>query len=84
MNMRRDPIRVLAQVLPAIYAAAAEQGEHARCTVGFYRDPARLAQYRAGLLRFHGGRTPSGRRPLPGAEERRSRHHVLKAWSTKV
>ncbi len=34
MDMRRDPIRVLADVLPAIYAAARERGPEARLTVG--------------------------------------------------
>jgi N-carbamoyl-L-amino-acid hydrolase len=34
MNMRRDPVRVLAEVLPAIYAAARERGPDARLTVG--------------------------------------------------
>jgi N-carbamoyl-L-amino-acid hydrolase len=34
MNMRRDPVRVLAQALPAIYAAAAARGPEARLTVG--------------------------------------------------
>ena len=52
MNMRRDPIRVLAQVLPAIYAAAAEQGEHARCTVGFIETKPGSPNTVPGLLRF--------------------------------
>jgi len=34
MDMRRDPIRVLADVLPALYAAAAKRGPQARLTVG--------------------------------------------------
>jgi N-carbamoyl-L-amino-acid hydrolase len=34
MDMRRDPVRVLAEVLPAIYAAARERGPDARLTVG--------------------------------------------------
>jgi N-carbamoyl-L-amino-acid hydrolase len=34
MDMRRDPIRVLADVLPALYAAAAQRGREARLTVG--------------------------------------------------
>jgi beta-ureidopropionase / N-carbamoyl-L-amino-acid hydrolase len=33
MDMRRDPVRVLADVLPAIYAAAAKRGPQARLTV---------------------------------------------------
>src|SRR5208282_4403128 len=32
MDMRRDPVRVLADVLPAIYAAAAKRGPQARLT----------------------------------------------------
>ena len=34
MDMRRDPIRVLAEVLPALYAAAAQRGADARLTFG--------------------------------------------------
>jgi N-carbamoyl-L-amino-acid hydrolase len=34
MDMRRDPIRVLAQVLPELYAAAAGHGPQARLTIG--------------------------------------------------
>jgi N-carbamoyl-L-amino-acid hydrolase len=34
MDMRRDPVRVLADVLPAIYAAARARGPDARLTVG--------------------------------------------------
>jgi N-carbamoyl-L-amino-acid hydrolase len=34
MEMRRDPIRVLADLLPALYAAAARRGSEARMTVG--------------------------------------------------
>jgi beta-ureidopropionase / N-carbamoyl-L-amino-acid hydrolase len=33
MNLRRDPVRVLADVLPACYAAAAKRQPHARLTV---------------------------------------------------
>jgi beta-ureidopropionase / N-carbamoyl-L-amino-acid hydrolase len=35
MDMRRDPIRVLADLLPALYAAAAQRGPDARLTFGF-------------------------------------------------
>ena len=35
MDMRRDPIRVLAELLPALYAAAAQRGPDARLTIGF-------------------------------------------------
>ena len=34
MDMRRDPIRVLADVLPGLYAAARERGPEARVTFG--------------------------------------------------
>jgi N-carbamoyl-L-amino-acid hydrolase len=34
MDMRRDPIRVLADLLPALYAAAAQRGRDARLTFG--------------------------------------------------
>ena len=34
MHLRRDPIRVLARVLPELYAAAAARGPEARLTVG--------------------------------------------------
>jgi beta-ureidopropionase / N-carbamoyl-L-amino-acid hydrolase len=34
MDMRRDPIRVLAEVLPALYAAAERRGRDARLTIG--------------------------------------------------
>ena len=34
MNMRRDPIRVLAEVLPALYAATERHGRDARVTFG--------------------------------------------------
>jgi len=34
MNMRKDPMRALAAFLPALYAMAEEQGEHARLTFG--------------------------------------------------
>jgi beta-ureidopropionase / N-carbamoyl-L-amino-acid hydrolase len=34
MDMRHDPIRVLAEVLPALYAAAEQRGPDARLTVG--------------------------------------------------
>ena len=34
MNLRRDPVPVLAKIIPDIYAAAAASGEAARCTLG--------------------------------------------------
>jgi N-carbamoyl-L-amino-acid hydrolase len=52
MHLRRDPIRVLAEVLPALYAAAKEQGEHARCTVGFIETKPGSPNTVPGLLRF--------------------------------
>jgi beta-ureidopropionase / N-carbamoyl-L-amino-acid hydrolase len=35
MDMRRDPIRVLADLLPALYGAAEQRGRDARLTFGF-------------------------------------------------
>jgi N-carbamoyl-L-amino-acid hydrolase len=52
MHMRCDPVRVLAQVLPALYAAAAQQGEHARCTVGVIETQPGSPNTVPGLLRF--------------------------------
>ncbi len=52
MDMRRDPVRVLAQVLPALYAAAAAQGPQARLTVGFIETRPGSANTVPGLLRF--------------------------------
>ena len=76
MNMRRDPIRVLAEVLPAIYAAAAQQGEHARCTVGFIETKPGSPNTVPGLLRFTVDvRHPEAAR-YQAPEERRARHHA--------
>jgi beta-ureidopropionase / N-carbamoyl-L-amino-acid hydrolase len=52
MYMRRDPVRVLAQVLPAVYAATAAQGPEARFTVGFIETRPGSANTVPGLLRF--------------------------------
>jgi beta-ureidopropionase / N-carbamoyl-L-amino-acid hydrolase len=52
MYMRRDPVRVLAQVLPALYAATAAQGPEARFTVGFIETRPGSANTVPGLLRF--------------------------------
>jgi N-carbamoyl-L-amino-acid hydrolase len=52
MHMRRDPVRVLAQVLPALYAAAAAHGPEARFTVGCIETRPGSANTVPGLLRF--------------------------------
>jgi beta-ureidopropionase / N-carbamoyl-L-amino-acid hydrolase len=52
MHMRRDPIRVLGDVLPAMYAATAEQGPDARFTVGSIETQPGSANTVPGLLRF--------------------------------
>ncbi len=52
MHMRRDPVRVLAQVLPALYAATAAQGPEARFTVGVIETRPGSANTVPGLLRF--------------------------------
>jgi beta-ureidopropionase / N-carbamoyl-L-amino-acid hydrolase len=52
MDMRRDPIRVLADVLPALYAAAGEGGTHARLTVGIIETQPGSPNTVPGQLRF--------------------------------
>lgn len=52
MDMRRDPIRVLAEVLPALYAAAAERGPNARLTIGFIETLPGSPNTVPGRLRF--------------------------------
>lgn len=52
MDMRRDPVRVLAQVLPAIYAAARERGPDARLTVGVIETSPGSPNTVPGRLRF--------------------------------
>lgn len=52
MNMRRDPVRVLAEVLPAIYAAARERGPDARLTVGVIETSPGSPNTVPGRLRF--------------------------------
>ena len=52
MDMRRDPIRVLAEVLPALYAAAARYGRDARLTFGFIETRPGSPNTVPGLLRF--------------------------------
>jgi N-carbamoyl-L-amino-acid hydrolase len=52
MHARRDPVRVLGDVLPALYAAAAAQGEQARLTVGFIETKPGSPNTVPGLLRF--------------------------------
>jgi N-carbamoyl-L-amino-acid hydrolase len=52
MEMRRDPVRVLAEVLPAIYAAARERGPDARLTVGVIEASPGSPNTVPGRLRF--------------------------------
>jgi N-carbamoyl-L-amino-acid hydrolase len=52
MNMRRDPIRALAQLLPALYAAAERHGRDARITFGFIETLPGSPNTVPGRLRF--------------------------------
>src|SRR5271170_5877543 len=52
MDMRRDPIRVLADLLPALYAAAEERGRDARLTFGFIETLPGSPNTVPGRLRF--------------------------------
>ncbi len=52
MDMRRDPIRVLADVLPALYAAAASRGPQARLTVSVIETRPSSPNTVPGFLRF--------------------------------
>jgi len=52
MDMRRDPIRVLADLLPALYAAAAQRGRDARLTIGFIETLPGSPNTVPGRLRF--------------------------------
>lgn len=52
MQLRKDPVRVLAEVLPAMYAAAKRLGEEARFTVGFIETQPGSPNTVPGLLRF--------------------------------
>lgn len=52
MDMRKDPIRVLADVLPALYAAAARHGPEARFTVGIIETAPGSPNTVPGRLRF--------------------------------
>jgi beta-ureidopropionase / N-carbamoyl-L-amino-acid hydrolase len=52
MDMRRDPIRVLAEVLPAFYAAAQKSGPHARLTVSIIETLPGSPNTVPGRLRF--------------------------------
>jgi N-carbamoyl-L-amino-acid hydrolase len=52
MHLRKDPVRVLAEVLPAMYAAARSLGEEARFTVGFIETKPGSPNTVPGLLKF--------------------------------
>jgi N-carbamoyl-L-amino-acid hydrolase len=75
MDLRRDPIRVLAEVLPAIYAAAREHGPDARLTVGVIETSPGSPNTVPGRLRF----TIDVRHPHPQqyAELKESVHRVV-------
>src|SRR5580692_12830831 len=52
MDLRRDPVRVLADVLPACYAAAAKRQPHARLTVAVIETRPSSPNTVPGYLRF--------------------------------
>ena len=52
MDMRRDPVRLLADALPALYAAAAKRGPDARLTVAVIETRPSSANTVPGYLRF--------------------------------
>jgi N-carbamoyl-L-amino-acid hydrolase len=52
MDMRRDPIRVLADLLPALYAAAEQRGRDARLTIGLIETLPGSPNTVPGRLRF--------------------------------
>jgi beta-ureidopropionase / N-carbamoyl-L-amino-acid hydrolase len=52
MDMRHDPIRALAELLPALYRAAQDHGKDARFTVGFIETLPGSPNTVPGLLRF--------------------------------
>jgi beta-ureidopropionase / N-carbamoyl-L-amino-acid hydrolase len=52
MDMRRDPIRALADLLPALYSSAAAHGKDARFTVGFIETLPGSPNTVPGRLRF--------------------------------
>lgn len=52
MDMRRDPIRVLADLLPALYTAAEQRGPDARLTFGFIETLPGSPNTVPGRLRF--------------------------------
>jgi len=52
MDMRRDPVRLLADVLPALYAAAARRGTQARLTIGIIETSPGSPNTVPGRLRF--------------------------------
>ena len=52
MDMRRDPIRVLADLLPSLYAAAEQRGRDARLTFGFIETLPGSPNTVPGRLRF--------------------------------
>jgi len=51
MNMRRDPVRVLSDVLPRLYQAAAQHGDDARLTIGIIETQPKSSNTVPGTLR---------------------------------
>jgi N-carbamoyl-L-amino-acid hydrolase len=52
MDARKDPVRALADLLPALYGMTAEHGPEARLTIGFIETRPGSANTVPGLLRF--------------------------------
>jgi len=85
MDMRRDPVRVLADVLPAIYAAAAQRGPQARLTVAVIETRPSSPNTVPGFLRFFvdlrhpdGAQYRSLRAEVEGIVEAALARHALK------
>jgi N-carbamoyl-L-amino-acid hydrolase len=85
MDMRRDPIRVLAEVLPALYAAAHARGPEARLTVGIIETSPGSPNTVPGRLRFtadirHPDREQYGalRAAVDGVVRSALQHHALR------
>jgi N-carbamoyl-L-amino-acid hydrolase len=80
MHMRRDPVRVLAQVLPALYAASAAHGPQSRFTVGVIETRPGSPNTVPGWLRF----TVDVRHPQAEAYAalKRTVHDVVRAALT--
>src|SRR5271154_3409307 len=85
MDLRRDPVRVLADVLPACYAAAAKRQPHARLTVAVIETRPSSPNTVPGYLRFFvdlrhpdGAQYGSLRAEVEGIVEAALTRHALK------